>query len=71
MEDGIVHEENHIPTIELLVLSNVLQHLVNVLLKESSIVCTFDYLAAEKFVLSDSSNEGHRVHLLFDNTPLH
>jgi hypothetical protein len=71
MEDGIVHEEDYVTSIELVVLSNVHQHLVDILLKESGIVCTFDNLTAEKLVLSDGSNEGHRVHLLLGNTPLH
>jgi hypothetical protein len=71
MEDGIVHEEDYITTCKLLLLTNVSKHPVDVFFEESGIICSFDNLTAEQLVLSDGSNEWHRVHLLLGNTLLH
>ena len=57
MEDGIVHEENHITTYKLLLLPHVSEHLVDVLLEECRIICSFDNLTAEQLVLGDGRNE--------------
>ena len=71
MEDGVVHEEYDVPLGHLLVRPYMLQHLEQVLLEERRIIRSFHDLGTQQLVLRDGSNEGHRVHLLLDSTPLH
>jgi hypothetical protein len=57
MELDIVHQQHYFLLSQLWIRANVAHYLVQHLLEEGSIICSFNYFTAEQSVLSDGCNE--------------
>ena len=57
MELDIVHQQHYFLLSQFWIRANVAQHLVQHLLVEGSIICSFNHFTAEQSVLSDGCNE--------------